>query len=71
VKPGFQYGLAPYYCLKLEAPETWYIDGFAVLSEFRGQGIGAQLLSSARQQAQEQGFQELSLLAFEQNKRAV
>jgi ribosomal protein S18 acetylase RimI-like enzyme len=61
--------LEPYYCLK--APGTWYIAGLAVFPEFRGQGVGTQLLSLARQQAQEQGFQELSLLAFEQNIRAV
>lgn len=61
--------LEPYYCLK--APGTWYIAGLAVFPEFRGQGFGTQLLSLARQQAQEQGFQELSLLAFEQNIRAV
>lgn len=63
--------LAPYYRLKLKAPKTWYIGGIALFPEFRGQGIGTQLLGIARRQAQEQGFQKLSLLAFEQNKRAV
>lgn len=63
--------LAPYYCLKLKALETWYIAGLALFPEFRVQGIGTQLLSIARQQAQKQRFQKLSLLAFEQNERAV
>jgi ribosomal protein S18 acetylase RimI-like enzyme len=61
--------LAPYY--RLKAPGTWYIGGLAVFPDFQGQGIGTQLLSIARQQAQQHGFQELSLLAFEQNTRAV
>lgn len=63
--------LAPYNRLKLKAPKTWYIGGIALDPAFRGQGIGTQLLDIARIQAQEQGFQKLSLLAFEQNKRAV
>lgn len=63
--------LTPYYRLKLKAPETWYIGGLAVFPEFRCLGIGTQLLSIARLKAQEQGFTELSLLAFEQNERAV
>lgn len=63
--------LAPYNHLKLKAQKTWYIGGIALFPAFRGQGIGTQLLDIARQQAQEQGFQKLSLLAFEQNKRAV
>jgi len=65
-QPAF---LAPYY--RLKAPGTWYIAGLAVFPDFRGQGIGTQLLSITRQQAQQQGFQELSLLAFEQNTRAI
>jgi ribosomal protein S18 acetylase RimI-like enzyme len=56
--------LAPY---NLEAPGTWYICGLAVFPEFRGQGLGTQFLSIARQQAQSQGFKELSLLCFAQN----
>lgn len=63
--------LAPYNRLKLKAPKTWYIGGIALFPAFRGQGIGTQLLDIARIQAQSQGFQKLSLLAFEQNKRAV
>lgn len=63
--------LAPYNRLKLKAPKTWYIGGIALFPAFRGQGIGTQLLDIARRQAQEQEFQKLSLLAFEQNKRAV
>lgn len=60
--------LAPY---SLEAPGTWYLCALALFSEYRGQGLGTQFLSIARQQAQEKGFKELSLLAFEQNTRVV
>lgn len=56
--------LAPY---SMEAPGTWYICAIALFPEFRGQGLGTQFLSIARQQAQEQGYGELSLLCFEQN----
>jgi ribosomal protein S18 acetylase RimI-like enzyme len=60
--------LAPY---SMEAPGTWYICALALFPEFRGQGLGTQFLSIARQQAQEKGFQELSLLCFEQNTGAM
>ncbi|HEY9736581.1 MAG TPA: GNAT family N-acetyltransferase [Trichocoleus sp.] len=60
--------LAPY---NLEAPNTWYICALAVFPEFRGQGIGSQLLQVAHQQAARNGFAELSLLCFEQNVGAL
>jgi ribosomal protein S18 acetylase RimI-like enzyme len=60
--------LAPY---ALEAPNTWYICALAVFPEFRGQGIGTQLLAIAHQQAAERNIQQLSLLCFEQNTGAL
>ncbi|MFQ5761318.1 MAG: GNAT family N-acetyltransferase [Acidiferrobacterales bacterium] len=60
--------LAPY---SLEAPGSWYICAMALFPEFRGQGLGTKLLAIARSQAQDRGFNELSLLAFEQNTGAV
>ncbi|WP_238393407.1 GNAT family N-acetyltransferase [Myxacorys almedinensis] len=60
--------LAPY---SLEAPGTWYICALAVFPEFRGQGIGTELLSIAHQQAAERGLSDLSLLCFEQNTDAL
>ncbi|MBD0267285.1 MAG: GNAT family N-acetyltransferase [Cyanobacteria bacterium Co-bin8] len=56
--------MAPY---ALEKAGTWYICALAVFPEFRGQGIGSGLLALAHRQAREQGFEELSLLCFEQN----
>jgi ribosomal protein S18 acetylase RimI-like enzyme len=43
----------------------------AFFPEFRGQGLGAKLLTIARSQAQGRGFNELSLLVFEQNTDAM
>jgi ribosomal protein S18 acetylase RimI-like enzyme len=60
--------LAPY---NLEAPGTWYICAIALFPQFRGQGLGTQFLSIAREQAQVKGFRELSLLCFEQNTGAM
>ncbi|MFQ6024794.1 MAG: GNAT family N-acetyltransferase [Acidiferrobacterales bacterium] len=61
--------LEPYS--KLEAPASWYICAMAFFPEFRGLGLGTQLLSIARQQAQEKEYHELSLIAFERNTGAV
>lgn len=60
--------MAPY---ALEKPNTWYICALAVFPELRGQGIGSQFLRLAHQQAAQRGFQELSLLCFEQNEGAL
>lgn len=59
--------MAPY---SLEAPNTWYICALAVYPAFRKQGLGSHFLELARQQAKEKGFQQLSLLCFEQNVNA-
>lgn len=60
---------APYKYL--EAPETWYICGVAVLPEYRGHGIGSQLMAIAGQQAREHDYDRLSLVVFEQNTTAL
>jgi len=60
---------APYKYL--EAPETWYICGIAVTPEHRGHGIGKKLMQIAREQAQEHGYDWLSLVVFEENTVAV
>ena len=60
---------APYKYL--EAPDTWYICGVALLPEYRGRGIGAELMQMARQQALQHGYQQLSLVVFEENTAAV
>ena len=55
----------------LEAPETWYICGIAVTAEYRGHGIGKQLMQVARKQALDHGYDRLSLVVFEENTVAV
>lgn len=60
---------APYKYL--EAPDTWYICGVAVLQNHRGQGVGRALMQIAREQALKQGYDQLSLVVFEENTPAV
>jgi ribosomal protein S18 acetylase RimI-like enzyme len=60
---------APYKYL--EAPDTWYICGVAVVPEFRGHGIGTELMQIAREHALEHGYSRLSLVVFEENAAAV
>jgi ribosomal protein S18 acetylase RimI-like enzyme len=60
--------LAPY---GLEAPGTWYICALALFPEYQGKGLGTQFLFLARQQARQRGYEELSLLCFEQNEGAL
>jgi len=60
---------APYKYL--EAPDTWYICGVAVLREFRGHSIGTGLMRIAREQALARGYSRLSLVVFEENTAAV
>jgi len=57
--------LAPYS--KLECDNSFYICGMAVFPEYRGKGIGTQLLELAEEHAREKGFHKLSLIVFEQN----
>ncbi|MDB9524952.1 GNAT family N-acetyltransferase [Oscillatoria sp. CS-180] len=60
--------LAPYM---MEHPNSWYICALAVFPQYRGQGIGTQLLDLAIKQAKERRLPTLSLLCFEQNTGAL
>lgn len=57
--------LAPYG--ELERPGSLYVCGMAMLPEHRGRGLGNRMLALAREKARERGFEELSLVVFEQN----
>jgi ribosomal protein S18 acetylase RimI-like enzyme len=60
---------APYKYL--EAPDTWYICGIAVTPEHRGHSIGKRLMQIAREQALDHGYDQQSLVVFEENTIAV
>ena len=60
--------LVPYS--KLEEPASYYICGMAVFPEYRGGGIGTQLLMLAEKHAYGHGLSKLSLIVFEQNEGA-
>ncbi len=55
----------------LVSPGSLYICALALLPEFRGRGVGTEMLSIARKQAHQRGFDTLSLQVFEQNEGAV
>jgi ribosomal protein S18 acetylase RimI-like enzyme len=57
--------LKPYS--ELEQPGSFYICGMALFPEYRGNGLGIRMLELAQQQAYQRGFDELSLIVFEQN----
>jgi ribosomal protein S18 acetylase RimI-like enzyme len=61
--------LEPY--ARLEIPGTLYISSLALFEQFRGMGLGTEMLSIARKQARERNLDALSLLVFEQNTGAV
>lgn len=61
--------LSPYG--ELEVPGSWYVCAVALSPEYRGQGLGSQLLELAEKQAREGGCSVLSLLVFEENAGAA
>ncbi|TNE78187.1 MAG: GNAT family N-acetyltransferase [Gammaproteobacteria bacterium] len=61
--------LAPYSAL--EADNSFYICGVALKPEYRGQGIGTELMRLAEQQAKIRKFNLLSLVVFEENQEAL
>ncbi len=51
-------------------PDQLYLDGIAVASEYRGLGIGSQLISAFESYAQERGFRSVLLDVIDTNSRA-
>ena len=60
---------APY--MYLEEPDSWYVCGVALYPEHRGQGLGTQLMLLADDQARQNGFEKVSLVAFAQNEGSI
>ncbi len=61
--------LRPY--AELEADASYYIAGVALRAECRGRGIGTKMMKLAELRAMTRGFRRLSLIAFEENAKAV
>ena len=60
---------APY--MYLEEPDSWYVCGVALYPEHRGQGLGTRLMQLVNEQARQNGFEKVSLVAFAQNEGSV
>lgn len=50
---------------------TLYISDLVVLSQYRGNGIGAELLKSAEEFAKERGIKYIKLIVFSENSAAI
>lgn len=61
--------MRPFY--ELEIPGSYYICAVALSPEHRNHGLGTCFMEIARQVARSNGLKTLSLIAFEQNRRAV
>ena len=57
--------LAPF--AELEAADSYYICSMAVFDEYRGAGIGSELLEEAERRCRGHGLNKLSLLVFDEN----
>lgn len=61
--------LRPY--AELEAPDSFYISGIAVLPPYRGQGLGSRMMLAMRERARAVGLARLSLIAFAANAASI
>jgi ribosomal protein S18 acetylase RimI-like enzyme len=61
--------LRPY--AELEAPDSLYISGIALLPPYRGQGIGTRMMTAMRERARAEALPRLSLIAFAENVASV
>lgn len=63
--------IAPFVALEKLSLDTWFVNALAVFDEWQGQGLGTQLLAAAEGLAMANGFDEMSIQAYEQNAGAV
>lgn len=61
--------LAPF--VNLQEDESYYIDCIAVIEDYRGQGIGSELMRLAEHQADDKEIGKMSLIVFEDNIKAI
>ena len=55
----------------LEAVDSWYICGLAVVPEYRRQGVASILMEMSMQMGRERGFKNTSLIAMLQKTRLI
>ena len=60
--------LAPYSAL--EEDNSYYVCGIAMFPQYRGRGIGSELMSLAEKHAMRKGYAKISLVVFEENSAA-
>ncbi|WP_299883310.1 N-acetyltransferase [uncultured Sulfitobacter sp.] len=63
--------IAPFVALEKLSVDTWFVNALAVFAEGQNLGIGTQLLTAAEELAQANGFREMSIQVYSQNKGAV
>ena len=51
--------------------DSWFLDTLAVAPAYQGQGIGRQLIERVKQQARDQGYPSVSLIAWADNQDAI
>jgi ribosomal protein S18 acetylase RimI-like enzyme len=61
----------PLVLLESKAPGSWYINVVAAFPEFRGQGIGARLLTLAEEHGSAQGAKSASMIVASENAGAM
>ncbi|MEM7192922.1 MAG: GNAT family N-acetyltransferase, partial [Pseudomonadota bacterium] len=61
----------PLVRLEAQAPGTWYVNVIATFAEFRGQGLGTQLLTIANVRAKEADAKATSIIVGSWNERAA
>lgn len=61
--------LRPY--AELEAADSLYISGIALMEPYRGQGVGTRMLAAMHERAKAEGLARLSLIAFAENAASV
>lgn len=61
--------LKDFYDARVE--NSWYLDALAVNPEFRGKGIGTELIGLVKAKARDKGYRTLSLITFADNETAL
>lgn len=63
--------IRPLQELENEAPDSWYVNILACYPQYRGQGLGSQLLDLADQMARAEGLHQMSVIVSDNNAGAI